>query len=125
MVTDGNQTYSGDRLIIQRNTESLCYVQTNTVLQFIIIQKTKNLVEKKIRLVVSRDGGLGEGELDESGQKVQTSSCKINKYQGCKVQRDQYNEHSCMLYLKVVKRVNPKGSHHKESTFLLFCIYMR
>ena len=41
------------------------------------------------------------GELDEDCQKVQTFSYKINKYQDYKVQ------HYCMLYMKVVKRVNP------------------
>ena len=33
-------------------------------------------------------GGWGDGELDEGGQKAQTSSCKINKYQG---QHDDYS----------------------------------
>ena len=32
--------------------------------------------------------GVGERELDEGGQKVQTSSYKINKYQGYNVQPD-------------------------------------
>ena len=41
------------------------------------------------------------GELDEGCQKVQTFSYKINKYQDYKVQ------HYCMLYMKIVKRVNP------------------
>ena len=38
--------------------------------------------EIEIRFVVTRGGGgeVGEGELDESDQKEQTSSCKINKY---------------------------------------------
>ena len=31
------------------------------------------------------------GELDEGGQKVQTSSCKINKYQGYNVQHNIIN----------------------------------
>ena len=29
--------------------------------------------------------GVGEEELDEGSQKVQTSSYKINRYQGCNV----------------------------------------
>ena len=41
-------------------------------------QPTK-LIEKEIRFVVTRCVGYGEGELDEGGQKVQTSSFKINK----------------------------------------------
>ena len=30
----------------------------------------------------------GEGELNKGGQKAQTSSCKINKYQGRSIQND-------------------------------------
>ena len=54
---------------------------------------------------------MGKGELDEGGQQVQTSSYKINKYtRECNVQCDKYNYHSCMLYMKVVKRANPEFS---------------
>ena len=35
--------------------------------------------------------GWGEGELEEGGQKVQTSSYKINKYYGCNVQHGDYS----------------------------------
>ena len=81
----------------------------------IILQKqNKQLIEKGIRFVVTRGGAWGEGEFDEGSQKVQTSSNKINKYQGCNIQHDKYNEHCCVLYMKVVKRVNRKSSHHKE-----------
>ena len=47
-----------------------------------LIKKNKNakLVEKEIRYVITR-GKLGSG-LEEGGQKVQTSSYKMNKYQG-------------------------------------------
>ena len=54
------------------------------------------------------------GELDEGCQKVQTFSYELSKYQECKVQ------HNCMLYMKVVKTVNPKSCHHKEKYFVLF-----
>ena len=30
------------------------------------------------------------------------------------VQHNKYNQHCCMLYVKVVKRVNPKSSDHKK-----------
>lgn len=33
-------------------------------------------------------GDIGEGESDKSGWKVQTCSCKIDKYEGCNVQYD-------------------------------------
>ena len=34
------------------------------------------LIEKEVRFVVTRGGGWGEEELEEGGQKVQTSSYK-------------------------------------------------
>ena len=36
------------------------------------------------------------------------------------MQPDKDNEHCCVLYMKVVKRGNPKSSHHKESNFFYF-----
>ena len=42
---------------------------------------------KEIRFVVIRGEGF-RGEVGESGQKIQTSVCKVNKYCGCNVQRD-------------------------------------
>ena len=38
-------------------------------------------------------GGWGDRELDEGGQKVETSSYKISKSQGCHAQQDKYNSH--------------------------------
>ena len=38
------------------------------------------LIEKEIKLVATRGRGWRDGELNEGGQKVQTSSYKINKY---------------------------------------------
>ena len=65
----------------------------NTVLQGSYTSKTNRQTnsEKEIRFVVTKGMGLGEGELEEGGQKVQTSSYKINKYWGCNVQHDKYN----------------------------------
>ena len=51
-----------------------------------------------------------ERELDESGQKIQTSSYQINKDQGCKVQHDDCS------YGKFESWIDPKSSHHKEKT---------
>ena len=36
-------------------------------------------------------GGQGAEELDEGGQKVQTSSYEINKFWGCHVHHDDYS----------------------------------
>ena len=54
-----------------------------------ILGKEKEIIEKEIRLVVTRGGG--EGGLEECGQKVQSFSCKINMYWGCNVQHDDYS----------------------------------
>ena len=51
---------------------------------------------------------------NEDSQKVQTSNYKIDKYQGGNVKHDKYNQHCYMLYMKAVKRLNPKSSHHKK-----------
>ena len=42
--------------------------------------KKKKLTKEEIRLLDTRHEVCGEGELEEGGQKVQTSSYKINKY---------------------------------------------
>ena len=43
------------------------------------------LIDTENRLVVVRGREWGMGEMGEGGQKVQTSSYKINKYWGCYV----------------------------------------
>ena len=43
---------------------------------------------KEVRSVVTRGRGQRDGELDEGGQKVQTSSYEINKFQGYNVKPD-------------------------------------
>ena len=50
------------------------------MLQVNYTPKTNKLREKEIRCVVTRGRSQGEGELDEGGQRVQTSSYKINMY---------------------------------------------
>ena len=90
MVKDGNQTYCGDHFAMYRNIKPLCCVPgTNIVLQVYYTPKTKqtNSQKKRSDLWLPEAGG-GQGELDEGGQKVQTSSYKINTYQGCNVQHD-------------------------------------
>ena len=83
MVTDGNQTYHGEQFVIYRNMESLCHAPvTNIVLQVNYTTKTnkQNSQKKRSDSWLPEVGGMGEGELDEGGQKLQTSSYKINKY---------------------------------------------
>ena len=50
---------------------------------------TPNSEKKKSDLSLS-EVRVREGELKEGGQKVQTSSYNINKYQECDVQHDKY-----------------------------------
>ena len=74
---------------------------------------TNKLIGREIRFVVT---GGWEGELDEGGQKVRTSSCKINKYRDV-----MYNIINKITPLYVTYesclRVNPKSAHFKEKTF--------
>lgn len=70
-----------DHFEMYRYTESLCCVKgTNGELQVNFTSKTNS--EKETRFVVTRGGGWGEEGQDKGNQKVQTSSYKINKYQG-------------------------------------------
>ena len=53
---------------------------SNKKLLYKKIKEKKKKKKKEIRFVVIRSGGWKEGELDEGGQRVQTYSCRINKY---------------------------------------------
>lgn len=75
-------------------------------------------IEKKIRFVVARGKDGGWKKWVKVGQKVQSSSYKINKHWGCNWQQDDYIQHCYMLQMKVAKIVDPKGSHYKEKRFL-------
>ena len=62
-----------------RNTESLCCITgTNIVLQVTYASKANTFIENEIRFSVPR-GRSGAGDLDEYGNKAQTSSHKIKK----------------------------------------------
>ena len=73
--------------------------------------------------MATRGRGWREEVSDEGSQMVQILSYKINKYQDtvCNMIND---GHCYMLYTKVVKRVNPKSSHHKEKNFFSFILYL-
>ena len=51
------------------------------------------------------------GKMGEGGQKVQSSSYKINKSWGCNIQHGNCSYYYCIAYLKVAKRVDLKNSH--------------
>ena len=70
-----------------KNTESLCCLDTNIVLQVNYALNTKKQTHRS-DLWLPEVVGLGEGELDEGRQQVQTSSYKMNKDWGCDVQYD-------------------------------------
>ena len=64
----------------------------------------------------------GQEKLEGGGQKVPTSSYKISKSLGC---HDDYSLPPHMMYGKVVRRIDPKGSHYKENFFsFLFILYI-
>ena len=53
-------------------------------------KKTK-LIETGRRLVAARIGEWKVEEMDDGGQRVQISSYKINRFQGCNVQHGDYS----------------------------------
>ena len=91
MATEDNQTYHGDHFEMYRNLESHCRS---------IIFKNKQTHTERDRICGYHRQKVGAEGL--GGQKIQTSSYQINKYQGCNVQHNS-NQHCCMLYMKVIK----------------------
>ena len=63
----------------------------------IILQKQTHWKRDQIYGYQRWEWRLGEAELDEGSQEVQTSSYKINNYQGYNMQHDNYNSHCCMV----------------------------
>ena len=53
--------------------------------------KNKQTYRKRDQICGYQRQGVQRGTLDEGIQRVQTSSYKINKYQGCNTQHDKYN----------------------------------
>lgn len=53
--------------------------------------------------------------MGKGGQKVQTSSYKINN-PGNLMQHDDYSRY-CIIYLKVDERMELKSSHHKKKVY--------
>lgn len=51
----------------------------------------KKLIEKHVKFVVTRSGGWDMEQLDENGERMQTSNYKTNNFIGCNVQRDDYS----------------------------------
>lgn len=80
-------------------------------------QKNPELLEKEIKLVVTRGEEWGRwGELEGCGQRYKLPVIKyLNKYEGYNVQHVNYST----IYRKVVKRVNPVSFHPTE-IFLSF-----
>ena len=73
-------SFSFEHFAMSRNTESLiCALGTNSVLQVNYTSKKQTNLQKD-QICDSEVGGKEE-VLEEDGQKVQTSSYKVNKYQ--------------------------------------------
>ena len=68
--------------------------KTNTVWSHLYVESKKNkkqIHRNRDQICGCQKQGGGVGELDEGGQKVQTSGYKINKYWGYNVQYDDYS----------------------------------
>ena len=71
--------------------------------QILYEEPKKQTQKERSDLWLPESGGRFVEELDEGGEKAQTYSHEISKYWRCNVQRDSYNYHCCMVYLKGAK----------------------
>ena len=60
---------------------------------------------------------MGVGEMGQGGQKVQTSSYKINQSWECNVHHDDYCQQYCIIHTKVAKRLN---SSHQDKEIIIW-----
>ena len=65
-------------------------------------------------------GQLNEGNKWYKYPAIRERSTKHGMYNMINIA--DMNDHCCMLYMKVVKTVNPKSCHHKEKYFVLFLL---
>ena len=72
-------------------TEKDKYCMISRIYEIYKNQKKEKPNSWKKRLWLPEVKGRGEEELEEGGQRVQTSSYKINKYQECNAQHDGYS----------------------------------
>ena len=78
--------------------------------------KKKKLIKKEITLVVTRRlEGKGWRWLEKGSQKMQTSNYKVNKYQECNIQNDDYD---IAIYQK--KYI---WSSEWPNTFLIYTVF--
>ena len=54
--------------------------------------------------------------MGEDGQKTQTSSYN---FWGCYVEHGNYSQQYCIVYLKVVKRMDLQSSHNKKKIVIM------
>ena len=52
--------------------------------------------------------------------KMQTCSYKINKSWECNVQDSDYGLQYCIIYLKIIKRIDLKSSHHNKKILIMY-----
>lgn len=77
------------------------------------MESTKNkLTETNCMLVAAR--GWGVGETRDGGERVQSVSCKMNKFRGSNGQHGDCSQQYSLIYLKVAKRIDLKYSHHPK-----------
>ena len=79
---EGNATtcdnLDGPWLSAISQTETSKYYMISLICRIFFKREKSKLVEREIRFVIPREKGVGEGKLDENGQKVQTSRLSGN-----------------------------------------------
>ena len=57
--------------------------------------------------MIARGEVWGLGEMDENGQKIQTSRYKVNKLWECNVPHGDYSQQCYIVHLEAAKRNRP------------------
>ena len=83
--------------------------------------KKTELIKTENSIVIARGEVWGLEEMDENGQKIQTSRYKINKFWEPNVLHGDYSQQCYIVYLKVAKRDRPQKFLPQEKN----CNYMR
>lgn len=71
--------HCADRFEMQRSSQSLCCLTGTNILLKVSYTSHTDSEKKRSDL---QSPGMGEGELDEGGQKAQSSSCRTGEYWG-------------------------------------------
>ena len=84
----------------------------NVFIQMWNLQKPDS---QKQRRKIQLPGPRSWGKQGGVGQRVQSSSYKMNKFWESNVQHDDYSEQYLIIYLKPAKSIDLKGYHHTHT----------